>query len=123
VHLEKEGTGAWKGTLTSIDQDGSPIGTVDSVTLQGVRFEIHGGRSAGKLRREAQRGRGFRRRELDTRPAVAARTHARDSGEQNDNRPIPELPLGFSLLGLVPAGVGIAYLIVYRLEKKDDQAR
>ena len=42
---------------------------------------------------------------------------------QNDNRPIPELPLGFSLLGLVPAGVGIAYLIVYRLEKKDDQAR
>ena len=42
---------------------------------------------------------------------------------QNDNRPIPELPLGFSLLGLVPAGVGIACLVVYRLEKKDDQAR
>ena len=42
---------------------------------------------------------------------------------QNDNRPIQELPLGFGLLGLVPAGIGIAYLIVYRLEKKDNQVR
>jgi len=42
---------------------------------------------------------------------------------QNDNTPYPEMPLGFSLAGLVPAGVGIAYLIVYRLEKKEFEAR
>jgi hypothetical protein len=42
---------------------------------------------------------------------------------ENDNRPIQELPLGFGLLGLVPAGIGIAYLIVYRLERKDNQVR
>ena len=42
---------------------------------------------------------------------------------ENDNRPVQDFPLGFSLLGLVPAGIGIAYLIVYRLERKDDQVR
>ena len=42
---------------------------------------------------------------------------------ENDHRPVQDFPLGFSLLGLVPAGIGIAYLIVYRLERKDDQVR
>jgi hypothetical protein len=35
-----------------------------------------------------------------------------------DNTPEPALPLGVCLLGLVPAGVGIAYLIFYRVERK-----
>jgi hypothetical protein len=37
---------------------------------------------------------------------------------ENDNTPYQELPLGLGLLGLVPAGVGLAYLLVYRLEIK-----
>jgi hypothetical protein len=36
----------------------------------------------------------------------------------------PEMDIhGATPLQMVPAGVGIAYLIIYRLEKKDDQAR
>lgn len=36
---------------------------------------------------------------------------------QNDTKPEEMLPVAFSLVGLVPAGVGIAYLIFYRVER------
>jgi uncharacterized protein DUF6249 len=36
---------------------------------------------------------------------------------QNDTKPEEMLPVAFSLAGLVPAGVGLAYLIFYRLER------
>ena len=38
---------------------------------------------------------------------------------QNDGSPQEGLALGFSMLGLMPIGVGLAYLIVYRVEVKN----
>jgi hypothetical protein len=37
---------------------------------------------------------------------------------ESDTTPYQEVPLGLGLLGLVPAGVRLAYLVVYRLEIK-----
>ena len=40
---------------------------------------------------------------------------------ENDTTPEVHFPLGFALLGLVPTGVGVAYLIFYRSEMKTDR--
>lgn len=37
---------------------------------------------------------------------------------QNDTTPARGMAFGFSLIGLVPIGVGLAYLIFYQLEGK-----
>jgi hypothetical protein len=37
---------------------------------------------------------------------------------QNDTTPHNDLPPGFALIGLVPIGVGLAYLLSYRAENK-----
>jgi hypothetical protein len=37
---------------------------------------------------------------------------------QNDTVPYGDLAPGFSLIGLVPVGVGLAYLLSYRAESK-----
>jgi hypothetical protein len=42
---------------------------------------------------------------------------------ETDSTPYQQVPLGLGLLGLVPAGVGLAYLIVYRLEIKSHADR
>jgi hypothetical protein len=38
--------------------------------------------------------------------------------EENDTTPTKDMPAAVSLLGLVPIGVGLAYLIYYRVESK-----
>jgi hypothetical protein len=38
---------------------------------------------------------------------------------QNDNSPREGMPPAVSVLGLMPIGVGLAYLIVYRVEVKN----
>lgn len=36
----------------------------------------------------------------------------------NDRQSKPQLPVGLAFLGLIPVGVGLAYLIFYRVESK-----
>jgi len=42
---------------------------------------------------------------------------------RNDTTPRQGIPLGLCLLGLVPASIGVAYLIFYQVEKKSQAPR
>jgi Domain of unknown function (DUF6249) len=50
-------------------------------------------------------------------------TQAQIEEARNDTTPREEFPLGLCLVGLVPASVGVAYLIFYRVERKSPVPR
>jgi len=64
-------------------------------------------------------------REIPAAERVQLSNYAKSSGATEEqareimhDKTQPGLPLGFSLIGLIPIGVGVAYLITYRKENE-----